>query len=790
YVNRQTEPTEYIIYSNRLLAAAREVLKRSRNLGLAYLITKDEAYAERLWTEINHCCTVWQDWHNYHFLDTGETTMAVAMAYDWLYDYWTPEQRKIMETAIVERALEAIMEDYLEIPGRDRANTPPGWVNYKNNWNLVCGGGVSAGALAILDSDPEYAELCGNVLEHMLVDIEESLENYAPDGGYVEGASYWNYAGIYLAYLTQNLMTAAGDDYGIMRTPGLDTTAYFNLDMASSGGVFNFSDCGTYDLVDPAAYWYSNAYRDPVLQATIRSVEEGQTSDDGLSVHRVLFYDPKLEADVGVKLPLNAKYDNAGVVTMRDNRELSDNYLIGFRSGDNSADHHHQDGGTFIIDMNGVRFAKDFGAGTYNEAGTYHRYRYSAQGHNTWVINPDMTSFSQVDKARAHIDKYEANDYEGYAISDLSNLYRGKIDSIRRGVRALEGKKVFVVEDELKSANPVEAYWQMHTTADIQILEGGKQAVMTIGEDQMVATLLTDNDAVFETHAAEPYEGTPNYPVSDSQADTTKLIIHLTNVTDERVAVEFRHIYKGEEIPTKHVEVEPLDAWSLNDGTYEEDPKLTDLKINGETVDGFASGKRNYKASVKWEELDALKVTADGDEDGEVTVRYPKNYPGTILAKVTKGEQSTTYAIKVDVIYDLSVWNDSKRLEIKGLSASDEPQPENCKENVLDGDYNTRWSAKDRNWIDFDLGKAKQVDYITLAFMSGDQRIAYLEVATSDDGIEWTTRYSGQSSGKTLDDEKFPVGAKSARYVRVVVAGTSVSRVGWNSVTEFKAFGK
>lgn len=72
YVNRVTEPTVYVVYSNRLLAACREVLKRSRNLGLAYLITKDEAYAERLWTEINHCCTVWEDWHNYHFLDTGE----------------------------------------------------------------------------------------------------------------------------------------------------------------------------------------------------------------------------------------------------------------------------------------------------------------------------------------------------------------------------------------------------------------------------------------------------------------------------------------------------------------------------------------------------------------------------------------------------------------------------------------------------------------------------------------------------------------------------------------------
>jgi hypothetical protein len=45
------------------------------------------------------------DWHPEHFLDTAELTTALAIGYDWLYDYLSPEDRSAIRRAIVDKGL-------------------------------------------------------------------------------------------------------------------------------------------------------------------------------------------------------------------------------------------------------------------------------------------------------------------------------------------------------------------------------------------------------------------------------------------------------------------------------------------------------------------------------------------------------------------------------------------------------------------------------------------------------------------------------------------------------------
>ena len=42
-----------------------------------------------------------------HFLDVAEMTHAMGIAYDWLDDEWTPEQRKTIRSAMVRMGLKA-----------------------------------------------------------------------------------------------------------------------------------------------------------------------------------------------------------------------------------------------------------------------------------------------------------------------------------------------------------------------------------------------------------------------------------------------------------------------------------------------------------------------------------------------------------------------------------------------------------------------------------------------------------------------------------------------------------
>ncbi len=555
------EPVMYRKERHRLLSACREVGNRVFTLAIAYHVTGDAAYADRLWREIHHACEVWPNWNPYHFLDTGEMAMAVAVAYDWMYDYWTDGQKTLLETTLIERAMKPILEDYLDLPRERASGTGKGWLGYGNNWSLVCSGSVMTAALAICDANPDYLQRCAVVLEMGLQEIEGVLSTYAPDGGFIEGPAYWGYANGNLAYFVSSLISATGNDYGILKTPGLSKTGFFNYDMLGPGGSFNFSDAAPGFAVYPESLWFARQYRVPGLVALYKKLHEecgyGENTTTTL-IKELLFYPPELE-NVATEMPLDSYYRRVETVTMRSSWDMEKGFFIGLHAGENGISHYHMDCGSFIFDMNGKRFAQDLGAGTYNEPGLYYRYRYSAQGHNTWVINPDGRD-SQNPKAKTEIIRHKFREDGGFAIADITDAYFDAV-KLHRGVMTAQRRKVFLVQDEIQTKAPANAYWQMHTAAEIEILEGGKQAVLTLGEDCVLVSLLTQNEAVFEVHKAFPYEGTPYFPVSDQDDKTPKLILHFAHLQNETVAVEFRHFTKGENIPTAHLEVKPLDQW-------------------------------------------------------------------------------------------------------------------------------------------------------------------------------------------------------------------------------------
>ena len=105
-------PSRYEIPDGlRLLSTSRRVLDRSYTLALLYRLDGDRRFAERLWQELE-AAAAFPDWNPKHFLDTAEMTHAFAIAYDWLFDVWSPEQRRVIRTAIVEKGLEPALAVY------------------------------------------------------------------------------------------------------------------------------------------------------------------------------------------------------------------------------------------------------------------------------------------------------------------------------------------------------------------------------------------------------------------------------------------------------------------------------------------------------------------------------------------------------------------------------------------------------------------------------------------------------------------------------------------------------
>lgn len=176
----------------RLLATSRSVLDHSYTLALMYRLHHDPRYADRLWRELQ-AVAEFPDWNPRHFLDTAEMTHAVAIAYDWLYDRWTDSQRAVLREAIVRHGLQ---------PGLDVYRHGKWWARSTHNWNQVCNGGLTVGALAIGDEEPQLAE---EILAAAIASVPLAMRSYAPDGAWGEGPGYWGYATSYNVVMLRKL---------------------------------------------------------------------------------------------------------------------------------------------------------------------------------------------------------------------------------------------------------------------------------------------------------------------------------------------------------------------------------------------------------------------------------------------------------------------------------------------------------------------------------------------------------------------------------------------------------
>jgi hypothetical protein len=228
-----------------ILEASRTVLRRVYLLTFLQRLEGGKRYAQRLWQELDAAAR-FPDWHPDHFLDTAEMTHAFAIAYDWLYDTWSPEQRAILAQAIRDKGLKPGLQAY---QGAEKFGW---WVKFPYNWNQVCNGGLGLGALAVFEACPELAT---QVLQEALRSLPLALAKFAPDGACYEGPLYWGYATFYHTLFLAGLETSLGSGFGLAEAPGYAVTGYFPIYVTGPRDrTFNYADA------DDLIYWTSQMF--------------------------------------------------------------------------------------------------------------------------------------------------------------------------------------------------------------------------------------------------------------------------------------------------------------------------------------------------------------------------------------------------------------------------------------------------------------------------------------------------------------------------------------------------
>jgi hypothetical protein len=540
-------PSRYEIPDGlRLLATSRRVLDRQLTLGLLYRLEGDRAYADRAWKELE-AAAGFPDWNPKHFLDTAEMTHAFAIGYDWLYDQWTDDQRALLRRAMVEKGLKPGVACH-------RGGTTYGWwTKSEHNWNQVCNGGIGMGALALADVEPELA---GEFLAAALKSIQLPMRRFAPDGAWDEGPGYWDYATSYNVMFLAALESALGTDFGLSQIPGFSEAGMFPIYVTGPlGRTFNYADGGEGALRAPQMFWLARKFARPAYAAYERKVASAEPLD-------LLWF--TTVGDGKTDLPLDHHFRGAEVATFRTAWDDREALFVGFKAGDNKANHSNLDLGSFVLDALGVRWVVDLGADDYNLPGyfggqrwTYYRLR--AEGHNTLVLNPGSEP-DQDPKAAARITKFESRADRAFAIADLTPAYAGHARQAKRGI-AVVGRRQVLVQDEIESEHPLEVWWFLHTPAAITVADDGRSATLARDNQRLLAQIVSPGSARFTVMNAGPLPASPQPEKQARNDGIRKLAIHVADTKDLRLTVLLVPLREGQDGADRAPTLTALSAW-------------------------------------------------------------------------------------------------------------------------------------------------------------------------------------------------------------------------------------
>lgn len=454
---------------------------------LAYQLTGDRKYADSAWKQIEPVAN-FVDWNQNHHMDVGIMAFGMAVAYDWLYDCWTDEQKKLMEKSIHDNCYYFYNRSY------EDNSTTMGGVNARNNHNIINNAGIMAAVVAFGDV---YPELSAKLASDAIRSVELMIWHFAPQGAWYEGA---HYAVLTMEYVTKMLaaMDAAyGSMYSMETVEGISKAGEFMSYAQSDVSNYNFSDSDFGLIMSPGVFWFCEKFgikgvKDniaaqhygPDKQKKVTDYAPGIWNADTVA-HCLMWYSVA-EGSGSETLPLDKHYENSGIITLRNSWNAGQ-VFVGIKAGAVTYDHSHLEAGSFIYDAMGVRWAWELGRDDYNVPGywipdlRYDIFRLRSEAHNTILINPDLKPNYNMDGCAA-VTEYKSEPQGAKIRIDMSSVLSEHVDKAERGYLFTNNRKTLVVRDEIELKKRSEVYWLMYTAAKAEI--DGNCVILTDRKDE------------------------------------------------------------------------------------------------------------------------------------------------------------------------------------------------------------------------------------------------------------------------------------------------------------------
>lgn len=540
---RFTNKTLYKLH-NEVLARAKKIVDADRTFNSPWKSASDHyiivdnllccAYAYKLTNQIVYLAKVRKDmdkvsrlpnWDPYG-LAIGEISMAMGLAYDWLYYDLTLAERQQARNAMISNGIKKMYSNNNN-------------VKIIGNWNQINLGGVSVASMAVYEKDKTNTV---NQIEKALSGNLNGVTGiYKPNGNYAEGLGYWEYGGIFEATFLTCLKGIFGHTAGIMEVPGYLESGEYALYMhGTMNTTFTYNDGGgTSDPFLLTSWWYAAQNDDP----TLMYCEKRRLDDAGDAAYKntsisgseqpyrmlaplvVMLRDFDMESRP-VNPPTRELWYGMGekpVAMVRKGWKFDEtDVFLGIVGGladtweTSTTAHGHMDAGSFVFEAEGVRWSDDImrpGYGNWSAAlkAAESPRVYTAQEGLLWdtfhvsnLCHSTIVSYANDGsvKGKLHSSDYyvdgmatiddviDGGGHQGVTLN-MSAPMKGQVKSAKRTVELVNGVDL-VVTDEITALDDIDCplEWRMLSISSskvghdgVTLASGGKVRTLTAVSD-------------------------------------------------------------------------------------------------------------------------------------------------------------------------------------------------------------------------------------------------------------------------------------------------------------------
>lgn len=503
----------------RLLNVSVDCFTKIFHLTYAYRVSGNIQYAKRAIEEMK-AVAAFQDWNPSHFLDVSEMMCGMAIGYDWLYHIMTPSEREIIRNALIEKGLKPCLDE----------GYCAHWLGSSSNWNQVCNCGSTLAAIAVIETNPEFAEI---IIPRAVKTLEKPMSQYRPDGAYREGPGYWCYGTAYNCLFLAAVEKYYGQDFGLIEKfpVFLKTVDYHLAMMTPTYEVFCYADQAFPAQVSIAPFYLYDKTGDNtylyMLQRLLKDVplELARCRHQRTLPAALVFAGLSGRPLDNIEEPKSLAYIAGGrtpVAAFRSSWKDKDALYLGLKCGSPKEGHNHMDEGSFYIEAKGVRWAVDLGGENYSnlekagadlwgsgqDAGRWRILRTGLWGHNCLIMN----SHDLIVDGYCKVEKSGTDPMNMWAETDLTSLYGDDAKSVVRRVSLID-KSYFVIEDRIVTgAKSVKLRWQMATEA--VKMSAKKNTAQLVSSDGKTMDIVAESNSKISFHkwSAEPFAEyeTPN----------------------------------------------------------------------------------------------------------------------------------------------------------------------------------------------------------------------------------------------------------------------------------------